>query len=149
MTNINIAISSNRWKRETGEEVVSEEVEELEVSSNVTAVLEEIAKEEIDEVDIIMEDINEEIQDLEQSIVVVQKPNNSSPVAPISSSTMAPSSGSTTLQSIMNAKRQRFGHCYENELIKTIQTIPHNLYVSVKLTSLYYGLRLILDYLNP
>ena len=104
MTNINIAISSNRWKRETGEEVVSEEVEELEVSSNVTAVLEEIAKEEIDEVDIIMEDINEEIQDLEQSIVVVQKPNNSSQVAPISSSTMAPSSGSTTLQSIMNAK---------------------------------------------
>ena len=129
MTNINIAISSNRWKRETGEEVVSEEVEELEVSSNVTAVLEEIAKEEIDEVDIIMEDINEEIQDLEQSIVVVQKPNNSSPVAPISSSTMAPSSGSTTLQSIMNAKpsKQRFGHCHENRLIKTIQTIPHNL----------------------
>ena len=103
MTNINIAISSNRWKRETGEEGVSEEVEELEVSSNVTAVLEEIAKEEIDEVDIIMEDINEEIQDLEQSIVVVQKPNNSSPVAPISS-TMAPSSGSTALQSIMSAK---------------------------------------------
>jgi len=84
--------SPSRWKRETGEEVVSEEVEELEVSSNVTAVLEEIAKEEIDEVDIIMEDINEEIQDLEQSIVVVQKPNNSSQVAPISS-TMAPSSG--------------------------------------------------------
>ena len=43
--------------------------------SNVTAVLEEIAKEEIDEVDIIMEDINDEILDLEQSIVVV---NNSS-----------------------------------------------------------------------
>ena len=128
MTNINIAILSNRWKRETGEEVVSEEVEELEVSSNVTAVLEEIAKEEIDEVDIIMEYINEEIQDLEQSIVVVQKPNNSSQVAPISS-TMAPSSGSTTLQSIMNAKpsKQRFGHCHENRLIKTIQTIPHNL----------------------
>ena len=136
MTNINIAISSNRWKRETGEEVVSEEVEELEVSSNVTAVLEEIAKEEIDEVDIIMEDINEEIQDLEQSIVVVQKPNNSSQVAPISSSTMAPSSGNTTLQSIMYAKPQRFGHWHENRLIKTIQTIPHNLYVSVKLTSL-------------
>ena len=124
MTNINIAISSNRWKRETGEEVVSEEVEELEVSSNVTAVLEEIAKEEIDEVDIIMEDINEEIQDLEQSIVVVQKPNNSSQVAPISSSTMALSSGSTTLQSIMNAKpsKQRFGHCHENRLIKTKET---------------------------
>ena len=120
MTNINIAISSNRWKRETGEEVVSEEVEELEVSSNVTAVLEEIAKEEIDEVDIIMEDINEEIQDLEQSIVVVQKPNNSSQVAPISSSTMAPSSGSTTLQSIMNAKpsKQRFGHCQGSSSLK-------------------------------
>ena len=35
----------------------------------------------------------------------------------------------TTLQSIMNAKliRHRFWHCYENRLIKTIQTIPHNL----------------------
>ena len=35
----------------------------------------------------------------------------------------------TTLQSIMNTKlsKQRFWHCYENRLIKTIQTIPHNL----------------------
>ena len=34
----------------------------------------------------------------------------------------------TTLQSIMNAKlsKQRFWHCYENGLIKTIQMIPHN-----------------------
>ena len=42
----------------------------------------------------------------------------------------------TTLQSMMNAKlnKQRFWHCYENGLIKTIQTIPHNLYVSVKLS---------------
>ena len=57
----------------------------------------------------------------------------------------------TTLQSMMNAKlsKQRFWHCYENGLIKTIQTIPHNLYVSVKLTSLYCGLRLILVYPNP
>ena len=39
--------------------------------------------------------------------------------------------------------------CYENGLIKTIQTIPHNLYVSVKFTSLYCGLRLILVYPNP
>ena len=37
-----------------------------------------------------------------------------------------------------------FWHCYENGLIMTIQTIPHNLYVSVKLTSLYCGLRIIL-----
>ena len=39
----------------------------------------------------------------------------------------------TTLQSMMNAKlsKQRFWHCYENGLFKTIQTIPHNLYVSV------------------
>ena len=44
---------------------------------------------------------------------------------------------------------QRFWHCYENGLIKTIQTIPHNLYVSVKLTSLYWGLRLILVYPSP
>ena len=45
----------------------------------------------------------------------------------------------TTLQSIMNAKlsKQSFWHCYENELIKTIQMIPHKLYESVKLTSLY------------
>ena len=58
---------------------------------------------------------------------------------------------STTLQSMMNAKlsKQRFWHCYENRLIKTIQTIPHNLYVSVKLTSLYCGLRLILVYPKP
>ena len=50
----------------------------------------------------------------------------------------------TTLQSKMNAKlsKQRFWHCHENALIKTIQLIPHNLYVSVKLTSLYCGLRL-------
>ena len=35
----------------------------------------------------------------------------------------------TTLQSIMNAKlsKQTFRHCYENGVIKTIQTIPHNL----------------------
>ena len=35
----------------------------------------------------------------------------------------------TTLQSMMNTKlsKQRFRHCYENGLIKTIQTIPHNL----------------------
>ena len=45
--------------------------------------------------------------------------------------------------------QQRFGHCHENRLIKTIQTIPHNLYVSCKLTSLYCGLRLILVYPNP
>ena len=57
----------------------------------------------------------------------------------------------TTLQSIMNAKlsKHRFCHCYENGLIKTIKTIPHNLYVSVKLTSLYCGSRLILIYPNP
>ena len=52
---------------------------------------------------------------------------------------------------MMNAKlsKQRFWHCHENRLIKTIQMIPHNLYVSVKLTSLYCGLRLILVYPNP
>ena len=57
----------------------------------------------------------------------------------------------TTLQPVMNAKlsKQRFWHCYESGLIKTIQMIPHNLYVSVKLTSLYCGLRLILVYPNP
>ena len=45
----------------------------------------------------------------------------------------------TTLQSMMNVKlsKQRFRHCYENGLIKMFQMIPHNLYVSVKLTSLY------------
>ena len=52
---------------------------------------------------------------------------------------------------MMNAKlsQHRFWHCHENELIKTIQMITHNLYVSVKLTSLYCGLRLILVYPNP
>ena len=53
--------------------------------------------------------------------------------------------------SVMNAKlsKHRFCHCYENMLIKTIKTIPHNLYVRVKLTSLYCGFRLILVYPNP
>ena len=57
----------------------------------------------------------------------------------------------TTLQSTMNAKLSKHGfwHCHENGLIKTIQTIPHNLYVSVKLTSLYCGSRIILVYPNP
>ena len=51
----------------------------------------------------------------------------------------------------MNVKlsKQRFQHCYENGLIKTILTVPHNLYVCAKLTSLYRGLRLILAYPNP
>ena len=35
------------------------------------------------------------------------------------------------------------------QVIKKIQTIPHNLYVSVKLTSLYCGLRIILVYPHP
>ena len=54
----------------------------------------------------------------------------------------------TTLQSMMNAKlsQHRFWPCHENGLIKTIQTIPHNLYVSFKFASLYCGLRLILVY---
>ena len=57
----------------------------------------------------------------------------------------------TTLQSKGNAKlsKQRIWHFYENGLIKTIQTPPHNLYVSVKLISLYCVLRLILVYPNP
>ena len=48
----------------------------------------------------------------------------------------------TTLQSMMNAKlsKQRFWHCHENGLVKTIQRIPHNLCVSVKSASLYWGL---------
>ena len=45
----------------------------------------------------------------------------------------------TTLQSVMNAQlsKHRFWHCHENRLIKTIQTIPHNLCVSFKSASLY------------
>ena len=58
---------------------------------------------------------------------------------------------STTLRSMMNTKlsKQRFWHCHENGLINTILKIPHNLQVSVKLTSLYCGLRIILVYPNP
>ena len=50
-------------------------------------------------------------------------------------------SSDTTLQSKMNAKLSphRVWPCHENGLIITIQTIPHILYVSFKLTSLYYG----------
>ena len=57
----------------------------------------------------------------------------------------------TTIQSMMNVKlsKQRFQNYYENGLIKTIQMIPYNLYVRVKLTSLYRGLRLILVYPDP
>ena len=52
---------------------------------------------------------------------------------------------------MMNTKlsKQRFRDCCENGIINTIQTISHNLYVSVKLTSLYCGLRIILDYPDP
>ena len=48
----------------------------------------------------------------------------------------------TTLQSMMNAKLSlhRFWPCHENGLFETIQMIPHNLYVSFKSASLYYGL---------
>ena len=48
----------------------------------------------------------------------------------------------TTLQYMMDAKlsKQRFWHCHENGLIKTVQTMPHNLLVSVKSSSLYWGL---------
>ena len=55
----------------------------------------------------------------------------------------------TTVQSIMIAKlsQHSFWHCHENRLIKMIQTILHNLYVSSKSASLYYGLRLVL--VNP
>ena len=57
----------------------------------------------------------------------------------------------TTLESKLNAKlsEQRFWHCYETGLIKTIQMIPFNLYVHAKLTPLYCGLRLIRIYPNP
>ena len=57
----------------------------------------------------------------------------------------------TTLQYLTNTKvsQHRFSLCYENGLIKMIQTIPHNLYLSVKLTFFYCGLRLILVYPNP
>ena len=59
--------------------------------------------------------------------------------------------GLTTLQSVMNAKldNHNFWHCHENGLIKTIQTIPLNPYVTFKLTSLYCGSRIILVYPNP
>ena len=52
---------------------------------------------------------------------------------------------------MMDAKLSLHGfwHCHENGLIETIQAISHNLYVSLKLASLYYGLRLILVYPNP
>ena len=45
----------------------------------------------------------------------------------------------TTLKSLMNAKlsKRRFIHCYENGPMKTIQTTPNNLYVTLKLAPLY------------
>ena len=49
----------------------------------------------------------------------------------------------TTLQSVMNVifSKQRFWHCHEKELIKTIQTIPPQpIGECHKLTSLYWGL---------
>ena len=47
---------------------------------------------------------------------------------------------------MMNAKLILHGFCHENGLIKTIQTIPHNLYVSFKSASLYCDLGLMLFY---
>ena len=57
----------------------------------------------------------------------------------------------TTIQSMMNVKlsKQRFQIHHEIVYIMSIQMIPYNLYVRVKLTSLYRGLRLILVYPNP
>ena len=51
----------------------------------------------------------------------------------------------------MNTKlsQHRFWPCHENGLIKTIRTIPHNLYVSFKLASLYCGLGQTRIILNP
>ena len=48
----------------------------------------------------------------------------------------------TTLQSMMNAKLSLHGfwQCHENGIIKPIKMIPHNLYVSFKSASLYWGL---------
>ena len=45
-------------------------IDEIAGQSEVTEVLKEIAEEEIDEVDIIMEDISDEIKDLQQSITL-------------------------------------------------------------------------------
>ena len=55
----------------------------------------------------------------------------------------------TTLQSLTNTKLSphRLWPFHENGLIKTIPTIPHNLCVSFKLTSLCCGI--ILAYPNP
>ena len=57
----------------------------------------------------------------------------------------------TALQSLMNSKlcEQRFLPCNMNRIVKMIQTIPQNLYVSFKLTSVEVGLGLILVYPNP
>ena len=57
-----------------------------------------------------------------------------------------------TLQYMRNDKLSPhwFWPCHEKGVIKTIQTIPHNLNVSFKLISLYYCvLRTILVYPNP
>ena len=51
-----------------GENKVVNDMQEISGQSDVTAVLKEIAEEEIDEVDIIMEDISDEIKDLQHSI---------------------------------------------------------------------------------
>ena len=59
---------------------------------------------------------------------------------------------STTLQSMMSTKPNSVSKSFDTAM-KTGSTrqqmIPHNQYVSVKLTSLYCGSRLILVYLNP
>ena len=63
--------SNRRIKRNTPSiqsNLTNIEVQEISGQSEVTKVLKEIAEEEIDEVDIIMEDINDEIKDLQQSI---------------------------------------------------------------------------------
>merc|ERR1719412_2454474 len=60
-TNIDDGWAQKHLKTEGG-------IHEIEGQTEVTKVLKEIAEEEIDEVDIIMEDITDEIKDLQQSI---------------------------------------------------------------------------------
>jgi len=57
--------------------------------------------------------------------------------------TLSPSKPNTTLQYVMNTKLSphRFWPCHENGPISSVQTIPHILYLSFKLTSLYCGLQ--------
>ena len=103
----------------------------------MTTVLKEIAEEEIDEVDIIMEDISEEIKDLQDSISVDdQKKTIVSSNSGTNLSAMDYNSDiHTSQQHVSMAKLDEIVHLYNIHINKLI-FCPFYLFHSIKMASL-------------